>query len=161
MKKNRLMELLNDSTCLISKGGATSRKLPGISLLLWGLMVPLEDPRTEALLKIDCQFITVGVNTEQAERHRAEFLEFLEEYPEPNKLADGPTYKHLAEIVGDEVTALRVFGLGQALGVWNVLLPTDLGIPEDLAEEAADLGLIVTTGYRSKHHGIAPMTAVG
>jgi hypothetical protein len=161
MDKQRLMEVLNDSTCIISKGEPTQRKLPGISLLLWGLMVPMSDARVEALAKVDCQFLTVGVNVEQAEKHRADFMAFLDEYPEPNKLADGPTYKHLASVVGDELTALRIFGLGQVLGVWDVLLPNNLGIPQELVDEAADLGLIVTTGYQSQQQGVTPMTAVG
>lgn len=161
MNKQRLMEVLNDSTCVISKGEPTQRKLPGISLLLWGLMVPANDSRIDALEKVDCQFLTIGVNKSQAEKHRAEFIAFLEEYPEPTKLADGPTYKHLSTIVGDDITALRIFGLGQALGIWDVLLPANLGVPQDLVEEAADLGLIVTTGYQSQHQSVAPMTAVG
>lgn len=107
------------------------------------------DPGVEMLDQVDCQFIIIGVNPVQAERHRAEFIEFLESYPEPIKLSDGPTYKHLASVVGDDMTALRIFGLGQTLGVWDVVLPGQLGVDPDLADEAADLGLIVTTGYQS------------
>lgn len=161
MNKQSLMKVLNDSTCLISKGSSTQRKMPEISLLLWGLMVPAGDPRVEALDKVDCQFLTVGVNRVQAEKHRAEFMEFLESYPDPNKLSDGPTYKHLATVVGDDITALRIFGLGQTLGIWDVLLPSHLGFDTDYADEAADLGLITVTGYQGHQTGLAPRTAVG
>lgn len=149
MDKKRLMEVLKDSTCLISKGKQTQQRLPKIPLLLWGLMSFPSDPGVEMLDQVDCQFIIIGVNPVQAERHRAEFIEFLESYPEPIKLSDGPTYKHLASVVGDDMTALRIFGLGQTLGVWDVVLPGQLGVDPDLADEAADLGLIVTTGYQS------------
>lgn len=158
MNSKRLMNLLNNSTCLISKGELTQRKLPEISLLLWGLMVPAEDPRTSSLEQVDCQFLKVGVNRDQAEKHRAEFLEFLETYPEPAKLSEGPTYKHMAAIVGDEITALRIFGLGQTLGLWDVLLPSQLGIDPEQADEAADLGLIVVTGYQSQGRTLSVAT---
>lgn len=161
MDKKRLMEVLNDSTCLISKGEKTKRKLPGIPLLLWGLLVSVGDTELSSLEQVDCQFIIVGVNRQQAERHREEFVEFLETYPEPVNLSEGPTYKHLARVVGDELTALRIFGLGRALGVWDVLLPEQLGVDSELADEAADLGLVVTTGYRGRSSGLAPRAAVG
>jgi hypothetical protein len=162
MDKARLMEMLGDATCLISKGDRTKQKLPGIPVLLWGLMISAVDPGVEQLDQVDCQFVVVGVNREQAEKHRAEFIEFLETYPEPQKLADGPTYKHMATIVGDDMTALRVFGLGQTLGLWNVILPDQLGVDPELVDEAADLGLIVATGYTSHQDGELPkLTAVG
>lgn len=153
MDKARLMEVLNDSTCLISKGASTHRKMPGIPVLLWGLMLSLTDPSAAQLEQVDCQFVVVGVNRQQAELHRQEFIEFLESYPDPKRLSDGPTYKHLATIVGDDMTALRVFGLGQTLGLWDVVLPGQLGVDPELADEAADLGMIVTTGYQSKAFG--------
>lgn len=161
MDKSRLLKVLNNSTCLISKGESTKRKMPGIPVLLWGLMISPTDPHVDQLEQIDCQFVVIGVNREQAELHRTEFIEFLESYPEPKKLEDGPTYKHLASIVGDDMTALRVFGLGQTLGLWNVLLPDQLGVDPEIADEAADLGLIVTTGYKSRQLEVLSLTAVG
>lgn len=162
MEKNRLMEVLKDSTCLISKGEKTQQRLPKIPLLLWGLMNFPSDPDVAKLDQIDCQFITIGVNRAQAEKHRATFVEFLETYPEPDKMSDGPTYKHLASIVGDDITALRIFGLGQTLGLWSVVLPGQLGVDDpELADEAADLGLIVTTGYQSRGLSVFPKIAVG
>lgn len=161
MDKARLLQVLANATCLISKGESTRRKLPGIPVLLWGLMISATDPGVDRLDQVDCQFVVVGVNREQAELHRQEFIDFLESYPEPKKLSDGPTYKHLASIVGDDMTALRIFGLGQTLGLWNVVLPAQLGVDPDLADEAADLGLIVTTGYQSAHTEALPLIAVG
>lgn len=159
MDMKRLMEALKDSTCLISKGESTRKRLSKIPSLLWGLITDQSDPDVEKLECIDCQFITVGVNRTQAEKHRNDFLKFLEEYPDPVRLADGPTYKHMASVVGDEMLALRVFGLGQTLGIWDVILPSQLGVDPVLVEEAADLGLIVTTGYQNL--AMLPQIAVG
>lgn len=161
MDKARLMVVLRDSTCLISKGDSTRRVLPGIPVLLWGLMLSAADPEVAQLDQVDCQLITVGVNREQAEKHRAEFIGFLESYPEPKRLADGPTYKHLASIVGDDMTALRVFGLGQTLGLWNVVLPNQLGVDPEIADDAAELGMVVTTGYQSQQLEAPKLVAVG
>jgi hypothetical protein len=150
MDRARLMEVLNNSTCLISKGDITQKKLPGISILLWSLLLSHQDPEASQFEQVDCHYITVGVNKRQAEQDRAVFLEFLESYPDPQKLSEGPSYKHVAEVVGDEMTALRVFGMGQALGLWEVLLPDQFDVPPELVDEAVDLGLIVTTGYRAE-----------
>jgi hypothetical protein len=147
MDKARLMEVLNDSTCLISKGERTQRKLPGIPVLLWGLLLSASDASAQDFNLVDCHFVTVAVNPVQAEAHRQGFIELLESFPDLKRLQDGPSYKHVASVVGDEVTALRVFGLGQTLGLWDVLLPDQFGVDQDSIDEAADLGLIVTTGY--------------
>ncbi len=161
MDKTRLMEVLNDSTCLISKGEKTKKKLPGIPVLLWSLLLHNNDPATESLQKVDCHFVVVAVNTRQAEAHRVDFIELLESFSDAKKLMDGPSYKHVASVVGDEITALRVFGLGQVLGLWDVLLPDQFGLDPELVDDAADLGLIVTTGYRSRALDTIPAAAVG
>jgi hypothetical protein len=149
MDKVRLMEVLNDSTCLISKGERTQRKLPGISIMLWGLLLSASDPLIDKFQQVDCHFITVGVNPVQAEAHRKDFVELLEQFPDMKRMEDGPSYKHVASVVGDDMTALRIFGLGQTLGLWDVLLPAQFGVDPELVDEAADLGLIVTTGYQA------------
>lgn len=161
MDRTRLMEVLNTTTCLISNGVRTQSKLPGIPILLWGLLLSPLDAEADRFEKIDCHFVTVGVNPQQAEAHRQDFLALLEQFPDAQRLYDGPSYKHVAGVVGDEMTALRVFGLGQALGLWKVILPVQVGIPPELADEAASLGLIVTTGYKSQFFERSLQSAVG
>jgi hypothetical protein len=148
--KARLMEVLNDSTCLLTNGARTERKMPGIPILLWGLLLSPLDPSAQHFQQVDCHFITVGVNPAQAEAHRQDFIDLLEQFPDAQKLYDGPSYKYVASIVGDEMTALRIFGLGQTLGLWDVLLPDQFGVDPTLIDEVAELGLIVVTGYRSR-----------
>lgn len=161
MNKARLMEVLNDSTCFISKGARTERKLPNIPVLLWGLLLHASDPLAKSFELVDCHFVMVAVNPVQAEAHRQDFIELLESFPNQKKLQDGPSYKHIASIVGDDMTALRVFGLGQTLGLWNVMLPDQFGVDPELADEVADLGLIVTTGYHSQVANDLPKLAFG
>jgi hypothetical protein len=150
VNKARLMEVLNNTTCLISNGVRTQRKMPGVPILLWGLLLTTVDADAKKLQQVDCHFITVGVNQEQAESHRQAFIDLLEEFPDVQKLSDGPSYKHIASVVGDEMTAFRIFGLGQTLGLWEVMLPSQFGVDPELVDEAAELGLITTTGYESQ-----------
>jgi hypothetical protein len=151
------MEVLNATTCLISNGTKTQLKLPGIPILLWGLLLSASDAEAEKLQQVDCYFVTVGVNPETAEQHRSDFMSLLAEFPSAKKLYDGPSYKYVASVVGDEMTALRIFGLGQTLGLWEVVLPSQLGVDPELVDEAAELGMIMTTGYES--HLLAEMQA--
>lgn len=160
MDRTRLMEMLNETTCLISKGTVTRNKLPGIPVLLWGLLLSEADPQAAKFTQVDCHFVQVGVNAQLAEKHREPFIQFLESYPDQQRLLDGPSYKSIASIVGDDMTALRIFGLGQVLGIWEVLLPDQFGVHPELVDEAADLGLVVTTGYKSQQTHL-PLTAVG
>lgn len=161
MDRTRLMEVLNNSTCLISKGEITQRKVAGIPVLLWGLLLSETDSEWEKFQQVDCHFIKVGVNEQQAKKDRQAFLEILESYPDAQRLAEGPSYKHVANIVGDELTALRMFGLGQVLGLWEVLLPDQFDVPPDLVDQAVDLGLIVTTGYEKTRGTSTALSAVG
>jgi hypothetical protein len=134
--------------------------MPEIPILLWNLLLPATDVLASHLQKVDCHYVTVGVNERQAQVDREEFVELLESFPDSKRMQDGPSYKHVASVVGDEMTAFRVFGLGQALGLWDVLLPSQFGFPEYLVDEAAELGLIVTTGY-TKVQEQPKQTAVG
>jgi hypothetical protein len=160
MNKTCLLEVLRNTTCLISNGEKTLRKIPGVPLLLWGLLLP-STREAQHLTQVDCYFVTVGVNREQAEKYRETFLSLLDEYPESKRLAEGPSYKHVADVVGDEMTALRFFGLGQALGLWDVLLPDQFDVDPSMQEEAADLGLITTTGYEVRAPRTGRLAAVG
>lgn len=147
MDKARLMGVLNETTYLISKGPVTRRSIGGMGVLLWGLLLSPSDPRVGTLQQVDCSFVCIGVDEEKATRVMDELISILDEYPNPRQLRDGPSYKHVAEVVGDDVTALRLFGLGQVLGLWSVLTPFDFDVEPVLVEEAAELGMVVISGY--------------
>lgn len=147
MDKMRLMEVLNETTYLISKGARTRRKTQEIEGLLWGVVLSADDIRAHRLERVDCEFVEVGVDVEKANQYLDELVALLDTYPSPEQLLEGPSYKHVSDVVGDDVTALRLFGLGHVLGLWAVLTPTDFGVEPVLVEEAADLGMIVISRY--------------
>lgn len=147
MDKIQLMGVLNDTTYLISKGPQTHRRLAGMGALLWGTLLSPSDIRVRKLARVDCSFVDVGVIESKALAHMEDVVNLLEQYPEPEQLREGPSYKHVASVVGDDATALRLFGLGQVLGLWSVLIPEDFDVEPVLIEEAADLGMVVISGY--------------
>ena len=147
MNRSRLMRVLDGATYLISsKPGPRRRMLESRSSVLWGVLLGEDDLRVSNLHLVNCHVIKVGVDLAVAERVRGDLIDLLDRYPDQG-LKDGPTYKQVASIVGDDATALRLFGLGQALDIWSVLTPVDFGLPPALADEAAELGMVVISGY--------------
>ena len=146
MNKTQLLEVLNETTYLIIDGPG-KRRIDKLESLLWGVALSPDDERVAALQRVDCSIVSVGVDVDRARTYLDDIVALLDEYPDPARLQDGPSYKQVAEIVGDDVTALRLFGLGRVLDLWAVLTPADFGIEPEMVEEAADLGMVVISGY--------------
>jgi hypothetical protein len=146
MNNIKLAELLRATTVVLSKGERTRRYLVamGVASVLSGLMPSVED--APGLDIVDCQFLSVGVDLDEAARRVNEFMELVGTLPAA-ELQKGITYKHLAPYVHDDVTALRVFALGHALGLWHVVLPADTNIEPSIQDEAAALGWLHITPY--------------
>lgn len=98
---------------------------------------------------VDCHFIKVGVNKEAAERNRAAFIEVLSTYPNPDRLASGPSYIEVGGEVGSQDGALQMFALGKVLGLWDVITPAMFGIEGEQADQMAGAGYVMMSGYRS------------
>jgi hypothetical protein len=126
------------------------------SSLLWGVLLSTEDKRVEDLTIIDCHFVKIGIDLAKVDHLKSQFTAAMSShlygFSEHNT-----TYKRAAEVVGDEATALRIFGLGYALGFWSVLTPTDFGVEPVLAEEAAELGMVSI----ARHDDSVRVLAVG
>ena len=84
---------------------------------------------------------------EKAESHRDEFVALLDEYPDPDTLATGPSYIALGADLGDQGMALCFMALGKALGLWNVITPAFFGMTGTEADNAAGNGFVMITGY--------------
>ena len=148
MNKMQLLEVLNETTYLIIDG-ASKRRTHKLGSLLWGVALSPSDKRVAGLQRVDCSVALVGVNAKVAHTYLNDLVSILDEYPDPATLQDGPSYKQVAEVVGDEATALRLFGLGHVLDLWEVLTPVDFNVEPALREEAADIGMVVISGYPS------------
>ena len=144
----RLQEILNDTTAVLTKEGITHHYLDilEIPVPLRAAFAPVEDWPSYI---VDFSFAAVGVNTQLAARHLTEFDKILASFPQPEVLKQGPSYRHFIPYVGSELNALRFVALGDALGLWTVITPKDMGIPEEQQSDLALMGLVCISGYPS------------
>jgi hypothetical protein len=152
MTTQELKELLRETTVVLSKGEDTDVYLQalGVPRELCGLMFPA-GTIPSSFKVIDCEFLSIGVHEGRAAARYWTFVDAVEELLRDNCLSqlfrEGASYKHLTKVLGDDVTSLRLLCLGEALGIWNVLLPGDLAVPRCERGMAAALGMICMTGY--------------
>lgn len=111
-------------------------------------MMPHESEARQDVEKIDMELLTIGVNKEAAEQSRAEFIALLNDYPQPDRLASGPSYIEVGAEIGDQGAAFQMFALGQVLGLWKVVTPKMLGATGEMAKQMAGSGYIMITGYQ-------------
>ncbi|QPF81708.1 hypothetical protein IC762_12490 [Bradyrhizobium genosp. L] len=161
MDLNRLYKILNETTVQLRKGevihgtpelvdaikeGVESDKLPG-GVVTFDMMPPANDAPDD-LVKVDLEFLVIGVNKVEAEKHKAELVNLLNEYPDPASLAGGPSYITVGAEIGDQGAAFQLFALGKVLGLWDVITPAMFGMKGEEATQAAGSGFIMMTGYR-------------
>ncbi len=112
--------------------------------------MPHESEVPEDLERIDVHFITVGVAKEKAETQKDRFVGILRGYPQPDRLAGGPSYIEVGGVVGSQDVALRMFALGEVLGLWQVITPKTLGLAGEDADRFAGRGLVMMSGFQAK-----------
>lgn len=106
------------------------------------------DPAFDGLEKVDMHFVTVAVNKAAAEQERAALVALLNAWPDPERLAGGPSYIEVGGVIGDQGAAFELFALGKVLGIWDVITPETLGATGEQARQMAGSGFIMCTGYR-------------
>lgn len=162
MNTNALYEILRKTTGQLRKGevfegsqgmvewaekGDAEAPAPGGVLEVY--MMPKEsDPAFDGLEKVDMHFVTIAVNKEAAEKERANFIALLNDWPDPEQLAGGPSYIAVGATIGDQGAAFELFALGKVLGIWDVITPELLGATGEQARQMAGGGFIMCTGYR-------------
>ena len=105
-------------------------------------------------MRVDVHFCVVGVNMRRARQHAGGFTALLAAYPTEawgyptQSLQDGPSYISVGAVVGSQDNALRMFAMGEALGMWKVLTPEVLGITGEEADVFAGRGLVMMSGWR-------------
>ena len=110
--------------------------------------MPHEKDAAEGLDMVDLHFVKVGVKPREAESHRDELLAWCRAYPEPNRLAGGPSYIEIGAIIGSQDDAFRLFALGQHLDFWEVITPELLGLSGADARTVAGRGFVMITGWK-------------
>ena len=110
--------------------------------------MPAEREIPDECERVDMHFVTVAVNKAKAEKHRAELISLLNDYPNPEELAGGPSYIAVGGALGDQGLAFELFALGKVLGIWDVITPERMGVTGAEADQMAGMGYIMCTGYR-------------
>lgn len=147
MNANRLCELLNECSGQFRKGPTKEqRETSGLQVTEYYFM-PHDSEARDDLEMVDVEFVQIGVDKPKAEEHRAEIIALLNDWPDPTRLAGGPSYIEVGGVVGDQGMALQLFGVGQALGLWKVITPTSMGFSGEEARQMAGSGFVMMTGY--------------
>lgn len=106
------------------------------------------DPAFDGLEKVDLHFVTVVVNKTTAEAERANLIALLNDWPDPDRLAGGPSYIEVGGVIGDQGAAFELFALGKVLGIWDIITPESVGFTGEQARQMAGSGYIMCTGFR-------------
>lgn len=122
-------------------------KFPGGSVHIYAM--PHESQANNGIEKVDCHFIVVGVNKVLAEAHKDELIAILKTYPQPERLAGGPSYIEVGSEIGDQGAAFQLFALGKVLGFWDIITPAKLGITGPEADQMAGMGFVMIDGFRA------------
>lgn len=161
MNIERLHQILAETTCQLRKGevyegtpelveqakrGAEELKGGGV-LEIYAM--PHESEARPEIEKVDVEFVTIGVDKAAAEARKDELVSLLNDYPNPDELAGGPSYISVGATIGDQGAAFQLFALGKVLGLWDVITPKSLGVTDpEVARRMAGSGYIMCTGYR-------------
>ena len=146
MEIERLYQILQATTVQLRKGQTVEHE--GNVTHIYAM--PHESEAQDDIQKVDCHFIVVGVNKAKAEQCKEAVVSILEGYPEPGRLAGGPSYIEVGGIIGDQGMALQLFALGKVLQLWDIITPLSLGFTGSEADELAGGGLVMITGFETE-----------
>lgn len=162
MDLNRLHEILSATTTQLRKGetirgdkhlvdaikaGADCDERPG-GIATFDMM-PHTNEAPPELIKVDMEFLTIGVDKMKAESHKAELVEILKTYPRPDRLAGGLSYIEVGAEIGDQGAAFQLFAFGKVLGLWDVITPAAMGFTGEEARQMAGQGFVMMSGFRA------------
>ena len=165
MNLDRLYQILRGTTVQLRKGeeiegdpqlvtaiknlkeGDDIDKLPGGSVHIYA--IPHESQVKSGIEKVDLHFIVVGVDKAGAEQIKDELIAILKTYPQPERLAGGPSYIEVGGEIGDQGAAFQLFALGKVLGLWDIITPEKFGITGPEADQLAGGGFVMITGFRA------------
>ncbi len=149
MDLNKLYEILRETTVQLRKGDVVTQSKAGdTNVVTIDAMPHVDEAPDDGIEKVDCEFLVIGVDRAKAEARRADLVEILDSYPQPDRLAGGPSYIEVGAEIGDQGAAFQLFALGKVLGLWSVVTPASLGFRGQEAQAMAGSGLIMITGYR-------------
>jgi len=159
MNVKKLYEILRETTVQLRKGevyegtpelveqAKRGDELKGGGVLEVYAMPHVADANPD-IEKVDLEFLVIGVNKAIAETRKAELIEILKDYPQPERLAGGPSYIEVGAEIGDQGAAFQLFALGKVLGLWDVITPATMGFAGAEARQMAGSGFVMMTGFK-------------
>ncbi len=147
MDLDRLRNILLATTVELRKGPSIEENQLGPVTVTEIYAMPHVD-EVHDLEKVDVVFEVIGVDRALAEQHRGELISLLATYPEPDRLAGGPSYIEVGAVLGSQSAAFRLFALGKILGLWKLITPASLGMTGEGERRMAGIGFILISGWR-------------
>ena len=147
---DRLYQILAETCTQLRKGPVvTSEESGGGMKVITVKAMPHESEWKDGdqFTLVDVHFMRIGVDLTPANERKAELIEILKAYPDPERLAGGPSYIELGGVIGDQGAALTLIALGAALDLWEVLTPATLGITGADADKLAGQGMVNMSGF--------------
>jgi hypothetical protein len=148
MNAQRLYEIVVETTEQFRKGPEITDRTEGRLRVVEVYAMPHENEIPSDLTPVDVHFMKIGVRKERAEARKEELRSILAEYPQPERLAGGPSYIETGAVFGSQEVALRLYALGEVLDFWKVITPAKLGIHGTQADQLAGGGMVMITGFR-------------
>jgi hypothetical protein len=154
MDSKKLCEILKQTTQVYRKGEEIEETQYGDVKVkeIFGYPHTSEAPQGNNYEKVDLIFVDVLVNKQKAETEQQELENILEQYPQPKRLAGGPSYIELAPNLRlEQEQALRLMAIGKTLGLWEIVSGKTFGMSEPETETLARQGLLMISGYETKN----------
>lgn len=149
-----IQEIIQATTSEFRKGEAVEKSVVGNLEVVEVFAMPHINEAPKDIVLVDVIFEWVGVDLPAAEAHKAELVEWLNQYP--GGLIDGPSYIAVGAELGDQGLALRLFALGEVLGLWQVITPKNFlqsvvpgaSFNDQQVKDMAGNGFIMISGYK-------------
>jgi hypothetical protein len=152
MNLDRLYAILRDATVELRKGPERTDEIRhGIRVThIWAMPHVDELQDRDDYTLVDVVFLWVAVHKAKAAAHRDDLMSILIDYPQPERLRNGPSYIEVGAVIGDQGAAFRLFALGEVLGLWKVITPAVLGITDPTkVQDLAGGGMVMMSGFKS------------
>lgn len=153
---DKLYEILRETTSQYRKGPEMEESNVGNVGVVEIYMMPHESEIPQGSEIVDMHFVSVAIDKEAAEKRRDDLVEILDAYPDPDRIAGGPSYIEVGGMIGDQGAAFQLFALGKALKLWDVITPERVGMEGQNAREMAGMGFIMITGYHKGGKTVEP-----
>lgn len=144
-----IMNIIGGTCCQFRKGESVVTRSTGAIDVVEVFSMPHIDEAPAHLEKVDVHFMVIGVDPDLAAPHKQDFIAIVE--PHRELMERGPSFLTIAqEFEIEQDAAFAVMALGQAYGFWKVVTPAAFHLKGEMADRAAGVGYVMTSGYTTQ-----------